>query len=478
MKSLLRMYVLGVLLCTMMYFVSCSPDESPTTKELISNENNKDKEEDKKDKDDDESEEPEIPSDDSGQVITGDVYNITENSATLNGSVNMKNGQADIVGFIIDEFSNLSITSNLKVIQVSPASSFSKTVSDLLANTKYYYRTFALYKDKYYYGEVKSFTTKDKGESSQIVATTGNATANAVTASITGIVSGASSTVEVGVIYGLSNKLTESEGQRERTTSQGRFAITLKGLMDDETYYYRVYAMVDGIYHLGEIRSFKTEQLTYTIDNRTFKMIRVEGGPNGDFSIMQTELPPNSDLIINGINVGRVNVKDDDVLLKTEYRSLIISIYQATGILFQMPTRTEWKYAASGGNKGHAFSYSGSNSADEVAWHKGNCNAVQDIAQKVPNELGLYDMSGNYSEVCYNGETPIFTKDYSTHIQGNLDVDGPICGGCWKDESYNCTVNSWIEGSSHGKINNRGTAEKNAFLVTTSTVRLIYYRDK
>ncbi len=72
-----------------------------------------------------------------------------------------------------------------------------------------------------------------------------------------------------------------------------------------------------------------------------------------------------------------------------------------TGLNFRLPTEAEWEYAARGGNKSQGFKYAGSNKINEVAWYSGNsANSTHDVGQKAPNELGLYDMSGNVYEWC------------------------------------------------------------------------------
>ena len=72
-----------------------------------------------------------------------------------------------------------------------------------------------------------------------------------------------------------------------------------------------------------------------------------------------------------------------------------------TGKIFTLPTEAQWEFAARGGNKTQKFKYSGSNNLDEVAWNKNNSgNATHPVGQKLPNELGIYDMSGNVFEWC------------------------------------------------------------------------------
>jgi sulfatase modifying factor 1 len=70
---------------------------------------------------------------------------------------------------------------------------------------------------------------------------------------------------------------------------------------------------------------------------------------------------------------------------------------------YRLPTEAEWEYAARGGQRSQGYTYAGSNNPDEVAWYGDNSDGqTQPVGQKQPNELGLYDMSGNLFEWCWD----------------------------------------------------------------------------
>ena len=76
----------------------------------------------------------------------------------------------------------------------------------------------------------------------------------------------------------------------------------------------------------------------------------------------------------------------------------------ATANGYRLPTEAQWEYAAKGGNTGETFTYSGSDDPDTVAWYL--VNTSQEVGTKAPNGLGLYDMSGNVSEWCWDWDGP------------------------------------------------------------------------
>ncbi|MBO4737980.1 MAG: SUMF1/EgtB/PvdO family nonheme iron enzyme [Bacteroidales bacterium] len=109
---------------------------------------------------------------------------------------------------------------------------------------------------------------------------------------------------------------------------------------------------------------------------------------------------------------------------------------------FRLPKEIEWEYAARGGQHSHGYQYAGGNEIDEVAWRE-NRDWTHPIKEKKPNELGLYDMSGNVWEWC---EDVFWIEKNGEKIQPKQAKPGVlfrVCrGGSFNSAPVNCRVSS------------------------------------
>lgn len=125
-----------------------------------------------------------------------------------------------------------------------------------------------------------------------------------------------------------------------------------------------------------------------------------------------------------------------------EVQEFLSRLNEMTSLTFRLPTEAEWEYAARGGQLSRGFTFSGGNDLREVAWYRGNCSSVRKVGLKRPNELGLYDLSGNIWEFCsdwydawYYQERP--EKDPQGPATGSQRV---VRGGCWDEIPEELTV--------------------------------------
>ncbi len=108
---------------------------------------------------------------------------------------------------------------------------------------------------------------------------------------------------------------------------------------------------------------------------------------------------------------------------------------------FRLPTEAEWEFAACGGKKSRNFKYAGSDNLDEVALYKDNSNSkTHPVCQKKSNELGLYDMSGNVWEWCWDCYGSYPSLPQFNPLGASSDSDCVCRGGSWNSLSDSCRV--------------------------------------
>ena len=209
----------------------------------------------------------------------------------------------------------------------------------------------------------------------------------------------------------------------------------------------------------------QTEQ-TFSVGNVSFTVMLVEGGTFTMGTTSEQQNPESDENLAHSVTlssyyIGKFEVtqalweavmgrntsnrKSDDLPVKNvswvDCQAFLRKLNAMTGQNFRLPTEAEWEYAARGGNRSHGYQYSGSNNLNDVAWYKDNSdNETHSGGTKSPNELGIYDMSGNVWEWCQD-----WLRDYSSSAQTN--PTGPrsgschvIRGGCWISNDRSCRV--------------------------------------
>lgn len=185
--------------------------------------------------------------------------------------------------------------------------------------------------------------------------------------------------------------------------------------------------------------------LDFTVNGVDFKMIPV-AYKDGNFLIGETE-----------VTVGLYNAayadKNGDITSKypvsnvsySNAKAFISSLNSLTGLTFRLPSASEWMYAYKGGMKSLGYTYSGSNDVNEVAWYSGNSEGKkQEVKQKLPNELGIYDMSGNVAE----WTSELYSTSYSSYYYyygGSFSKnDNSYLDGTKSTKAYSSSYENYI----------------------------------
>ena len=207
----------------------------------------------------------------------------------------------------------------------------------------------------------------------------------------------------------------------------------------------------------------KDETYTETANGINLKMIYVEGGTfamgsnSGDddekpvhnvtldsYYIGETEITQAQWRAVMGSNPSGYTGDNRPVenVSWDAAKEFCKKLSELTGKRYVLPTEAQWEYAARGGNQSKGYTYSGSNIIDEVAIYDVYSSKHSNVKSKKPNELGIYDMSGNVWEWCSDWYS---SSSYSSSSQTN--PQGPnsgglrvLRGGSWYDFASNCRV--------------------------------------
>ena len=217
---------------------------------------------------------------------------------------------------------------------------------------------------------------------------------------------------------------------------------------------------------------------TFTVNGVTFEMVAVKGGTftmggtseqGGDAESDETT----HSVTLSDYYIGKFEVTQElweavmgsnpsdskgnklpvEEVSWDDCQTFIRKLNSLTGANFRLPTEAEWEYAARGGNRSRGYKYSGSNNINDVAWYKDNSGSnTHAVGTKSPNELGIYDMSGNVYEWCQD-----WFGSYGSGSQTN--PQGPssgsyrvIRGGSWYHYAQYCVSDRDVHYPGNGNI--------------------------
>ena len=237
----------------------------------------------------------------------------------------------------------------------------------------------------------------------------------------------------------------EAEAERQRIAAEEE-AERQRLLAEAEAERQRLFAEAEA--KKAEEERIKSQPKTFTVNGVSFELLYVKGGTftmgctpeqNGDCN---NDEKPIHKLTLDDYYIGKFEVtqdlwmavmgknpsnkKGDDLPVENvswnDVQDFIRQLNQLTGENFSLPTEAQWEYAARGGCKSKGYKYSGGNILGNVAWYADNSGSTpHPVGTRDPNELGLYDMSGNVWEWCYD-----WYGGYSSESQTN--PTGPTAG--------------------------------------------------
>lgn len=216
---------------------------------------------------------------------------------------------------------------------------------------------------------------------------------------------------------------------------------------------------------------YTDSSVVFMVNGATFTMVKVEGGTfeMGATAEQGTEDPDENEYPVHTVHLSSYYIGTTEVTQKLwtavmhENPSLMhgdenlpvdcikwnmcqdfiaaLNKLMENRFELRMPTEAEWEFAARGGNRSHGYKYAGSNNVDEVAWYEENSGKrTHIVGTKKPNELGLYDMSGNLWEWCSDWLRHYRPEEQTDPAGEEEGTHRVMRGGSWTYDQSFCRV--------------------------------------
>ncbi len=206
------------------------------------------------------------------------------------------------------------------------------------------------------------------------------------------------------------------------------------------------------------------ENKTFTVNGVSFEMVFVEGGTfQMGSNDGESDEQPVHQVTLSNYHIGKTEVTQElwqavmgsnpsysgfkgaknpvNNVSWNDCQEFISKLNRLTGGRFRLPTEAEWEYAARGGNKSRGYKYSGSDYLGRVAWYEDNSDSkVHPVGSKSPNELGLYDMSGNVREWCSDWYDSYLSSPQTNPTGPSSGNNRMGRGGSWDHNATRCRV--------------------------------------